>query len=178
LKNNIPGDFIEAGVWRGGATIFMRGVLKANNQAIRKVWVADSFEGLPKPDAKNYPADHGLDMSILSELSVSQETVRQNFQRFGLLDDRVLFLKGFFKDSLPNAPIDQLAVLRIDADMYESTLQALTYLYPKLSPGGWVIIDDYRNIKPCTEATDFYRQKNKISGKIRDIDGIAVFWQK
>ena len=177
IKNNVPGDFIEAGAWRGGATIFMRAVLKANGETTRKVWVADSFEGLPPPDPKNYPADK--EMKLYKEpLAVSEEQVKQNFERFGLLDSQVIFLKGFFKNSLPKAPIDKLAVLRIDADLYESTLEALTYLYPKLSRGGYVIIDDYNTIDPCHAATDFYRTQNSIQGKILGIDESGVYWQK
>jgi hypothetical protein len=180
LEKQIPGDFIEAGAWRGGATIFMRAILKVSNETTRKVWVADSFEGLPSPDPQRYPADAQSDLHKFDVLAVSDETVRGNFQRFGLLDQQVVFLKGWFKDTLPNAPIKDLAVLRIDADLYESTFQALSYLYPKLSNGGYVIIDDYYVIEGCRKATDFYRQTKHINDKFSKVGGHygGIYWRK
>ena len=121
LEDEIPGDLIETGVWRGGSTILMRAILAANGITDRTVWVADSFEGLPVPDGEAYPADEGVDFSGFKQLAVSVEEVRANFERYGLLDDQVRFLKGWFKDTLAQAPIDQLAVLRLDGDLYQST---------------------------------------------------------
>lgn len=169
----IPGDVLEAGVWRGGMTIFMRAVLKARRDSSRRVWVVDSFAGLPNPDAN---ADSfgwkGGDMAV------SLDEVKSNFMRYGLLDDQVTFLKGFFSDSLPNAPVSALSVLRVDADLYESTLDVLNSLYPKLTPGGYAIFDDYQNLKDCRRAVDQYRQANGISDPISKIDSRAVFWRR
>jgi hypothetical protein len=177
IKERIPGDVIETGVWRGGATIFMRAVLKAYDITDRKVWVADSFEGLPKPDTDKYPADTGDIHYTYDELCVSIDEVRANFDAYGLLDEQVCFLKGWFRDTLPRAPIDRLAVLRLDGDMYESTMVALGSLYPKLSPGGFVIVDDYC-IKSCAKAVDDYRTENAIDDEIKVIDGSGVFWRR
>jgi hypothetical protein len=94
IKNDVPGDTIETGVWRGGACIFMRAILKAYNDTSRKVWVADSFEGLPRPNIKKYPQDKGLDLSVCKELAISLDQVKDNFNAYGLLDDQVSFLKG------------------------------------------------------------------------------------
>lgn len=157
LADGIPGDLIETGVWRGGATILMRGVLKAHGVTDRRVWVADSFQGLPAPDTEQFPVDASWTKSA-GKLAVSQETVRDTFARYGLLDDQVCFLPGWFKDTLPNAPIERLAVMRLDGDLYASTLDALTYLYPKLSPGGFVIIDDYA-LDSCRQAVHDYRAR-------------------
>ncbi len=109
LTNEVPGDFIEAGVWRGGTTIFMRALLKVYGVTSRKVWVADSFDGLPIPKDK----DDGQDLSRVDYLKVSLEQVKANFQNVGLLDEQVEFLKGWFCDTLPNAKIDNLAILRL-----------------------------------------------------------------
>ena len=176
LTRGVAGDFIEAGAWRGGATIFMRAVLKVHNVTDRTVWVADSFEGLPPPNAKDFPADTGPSFSEFEALAVSKEIVEQNFQRFGLLDNQVRFLKGWFKDTLPG-PVSKLAVLRIDADMYESTIEVLESLYPRLSSGGYIIIDDYEILGPCTKAVDDYRNKHGIREEITHIEG-AGYWQK
>lgn len=177
LKNNVEGDFIETGVWRGGTCIFMRGTLEAYGDASRKVYVADSFEGLPKANPVKYPADEGDRHHTYTVLAVSKEEVENNFRRYGLLDDRVVFLKGWFKDTLPTAPIEQLAILRLDGDMYESTMDALTSLYPKLSKGGYCIVDDYA-LKGCQRAVDDFRRENDISSELRQVDWTGWYWVK
>jgi O-methyltransferase len=178
LRDGVPGDLVETGVWRGGATIFMRGVLIAYGVKDRTVWAADSFEGLPRPDAGRYPADKGSFLYMDSHLAVSLDQVKGNFRRYGLLDDQVRFLKGWFRDTLPNAPIDHIAVLRLDGDLYESTMDGLMHLYPRLSRGGYVIIDDYYSHETCRLAVTDYREVNGISESMVDIDSSALFWQK
>ena len=179
LAEDIPGDLVECGVWRGGACILMRAVLAAYGDETRCVWLADSFEGLPRPDAANYKADKGIRSDLAAGiLGVPEAEVRANFQRYGLLDDQVRFLPGWFKDTLHDAPIDRIAVLRLDGDLYESTIQALDALYPRLSPGGFCIIDDYHAMKPCEQAVTDYRAKHGVSGEIVEIDGTGVLWRK
>jgi O-methyltransferase len=177
IASGVPGDLIETGVWRGGAAIFMRAALKAYGVTDRLVWAADSFQGLPKPD-EAYPVDRGDAHWTFAELAVSLEQVQRNFERYGLLDDQVRFLAGWFKDTLPRAPIERLAVLRLDGDMYESTTVALTALYPKLSVGGYCIVDDYGYIASCRSAVEDYRRNHGISEPIRAIDWGGVFWQR
>ena len=177
LADGVPGDFIETGVWRGGACIFARAVWQAYGDSDRRVWVADSFAGLPPPDAAAYPADKGDKHHTYTNLAISVAEVRQNFERYGLLDDRVKFLEGWFKDTLPTAPIDKLAVLRLDGDMYESTIQAIEALYDKLSPGGFVIVDDYF-LPACAQAIHDFRAARGIGDPIVDIDGIGAFWRR
>lgn len=178
ILDGIPGDLIETGVWRGGVTILFRGVLDAYSDTDRKVWVADSFEGLPAPNADLYPADEGFDLSAIDALKIGVDTVKANFERYGLLDDQVQFLPGWFSDTLPTAPIDQLAVLRLDGDLYESTMDAITVLEPKVSPGGYVIVDDYGAFEPCRKAVDEYREANGITDPITTVDWTGVWWQK
>lgn len=173
----IAGDFIETGVWRGGGTVFMRGFLAAHNIRDRKVWVADSFEGLPKPTRTE---DQGWDLSKEKwpSLAVGLEEVKELFERYDLLDDRVVFLKGWFRDTLPQAPIGDLAVLRLDGDLYESTLDALNALYDKVQPGGFVIIDDYKALAPCEKAVEDFRATRSIQAPMTFIDSMATFWRK
>ncbi len=178
IRERTPGDLIETGAWRGGACILMRAALEAFGDFERRVFVADSFEGLPAPDAKAYPADHGDKHHTFEELSVSLDEVKANFAKYELLDDRVVFLKGWFKDTLPAAPIERLAVLRLDGDMYESTMEALTALYDKVSAGGFVIVDDYGCIEGCRRAVHDFRDAHGIADKIVDIDGWGVYWRK
>jgi O-methyltransferase len=181
LIDEVPGDLLEAGVWRGGAAILMRGVLAAHGDTSRTVWLADSFAGLPTPDAVAFPADAGIDMSAgagFSELVVPVEKVRANFARYGLLDEQVCFLEGWFRDTLPSAPIKQLAVLRLDGDLYESTWIALESLYPKVSRGGYVIIDDYGAMPVCRQAVDEYRRQERIREPLREIDWTGFYWRR
>lgn len=129
LQDDVPGDLIETGVWRGGACIFMRGVLAAYADPSRRVWVADSFRGLPPPNADRYPADRGAALHRCDALAIPRARVEANFAAYGLLGARVRFLEGWFADTLPTAPIDRLALLRLDGDMYASTMQVLDALY-------------------------------------------------
>ncbi len=177
IEKKIPGDIIETGVWRGGASIFMRGILKAYKVTDKKVWLADSFEGLPAPDEK-YVHDKGDIHHTISELAVSMDQVKNNFEKYNLLDDQVMFLKGWFKDSLPTAPIEKLSILRLDGDLYESTMDAIKNLYPKLSVGGYIIVDDYGAFEGCKIATEEYRKLHNITETIVNIDNTGVYWQK
>ncbi len=178
LTNNIPGDCIETGVWRGGSTILMRAILKAYGDLNRKVWVADSFAGLPPPNPEKYPDDLGLDLSRMSYLAVSLEQVKSNFRKYDLLDNQVIFLEGLFSETLPTAPIEHIALLRLDGDYYESTMDTLSNLYPKLSVGGFVIIDDFGAIGACAKAVHDYRRIHNIEEPIKEIDFTGVFWKK
>jgi len=178
MGEGIEGDFIETGVWRGGACIFMRGLLCAYNDEKRKVYVADSFQGLPPPDAKKYPADFGDAHYKEDYLRVSLETVQENFSKFNLLDDQVVFKKGFFKDTIQDGGgIDKLALLRLDGDMYESTIQVLEGLYDKLSIGGYIIIDDFA-LSGAKKAVEDFRAMRNINEPIQTIDFTGVFWKK
>ena len=178
LERNVPGDLIETGVWRGGSCILMRAILLAYGDAHRKVWVADSFAGLPPGNESLYPADAGSEFHRYAELSVSLEEVKQNFADYGLLDDQVTFLKGWFRDTLPTAPIDRLALIRLDGDMYESTIDALKALYPRVSHKGYIIIDDYHVVPACKQAVHDYCSSIGITPQLCEIDGVGVYWKK
>jgi len=178
LRERIAGDFIETGVWRGGASIFTRGVLKAHGVTDRVVWVADSFEGLPPPDPVRYPKESLVEFYRHEALAVSLEEVRSNFARYGLLDEQVRFLKGWFRDTLPTAPVERLAIARLDGDLYESTMDALVALYPKVSPGGFIIIDDYNAVEVCNEAVHDFLKDQGIGKPLTAIPGGGAFWRK
>ena len=180
IEEGVAGDYIEAGAHRGGAVIFMRAFLAVMRVPRRRVWVADSFEGIPKtrkPAGRKDIVDEWSD-----RWEVGLDVVRDNFMRYGLLDARVRFLKGFFIDTLPAAPIKRIAIMRLDSDSYESTMDALTHLYPKLSPGGYVIVDDH-HLSGCVQAVLDYRKEKGITAPIRGVFRSAghtaeeVFWQ-
>ena len=181
IADKVPGDLVEAGVWRGGAAIFMRAVLAAHGLSDRSVWLADSFQGLPAPNAEMYPGDEGLDFTQFPELAVGVEQVKANFARYGLLDEQVRFLVGWFKDTLPVAPIEKVAVARLDGDLYESTIDAIAALYPKLSVGGYLIVDDYDDpgfSSACKQAIDDYRAAHGITEPIEKVDWTGAYWRR
>ncbi|MEK7017673.1 TylF/MycF family methyltransferase [Bacillus sp. FSL R9-9410] len=177
VRENIEGDFIETGVWRGGSCIFMNGFLQANNITDRNVWVADSFEGLPTPNLEQYPRDFGDYLHSFDYLRVSLEQVQENFRKYDLLNDQVKFLKGWFKDTLPSAPIEKIAIARLDGDMYESTMDGLVNLYDKVSTGGYIIIDDY-GLPACADAVTDFRNQRNLKAPITKIDVFGVYWRK
>ena len=185
LADAVPGDCIETGVWRGGGCIYMRAALNIYGGAERTVWVADSFEGMPKPDSERHPEEAAFFESPMMQqmyrrFEASLEEVKENFAAHGMLSDKVRFLKGWFKDILPSAPIDRLAVLRLDGDYYDSTMDVLTALYDKLSPGGFVIVDDYgeEGWANCRGATDDFRRTKGIASPLQRVDSKCVFWRK
>ncbi|MEZ4553687.1 MAG: TylF/MycF/NovP-related O-methyltransferase [Dehalococcoidia bacterium] len=233
IEQDIPGDFVETGVARGGAAIFMRAVLRAHGVTDRRVIACDTFEGFPEPPSgavqrgvarvvlkgvslltrvpsrrwqmalyrwiearqRSFPpsvdpspeiidtwmgmirfyADHP---SFFEKDQYSLRAVRSHFARYGLLDSQVLFLQGFFADTLPRTPIDSIAVLRLDGDTYESTRSVLDLLYDKVSPGGYVIIDDYLTFSDCKRAVDGFRSERGIMDAIVEIDECGVYWKK
>jgi O-methyltransferase len=177
IIDKVPGDLIEAGVWRGGVAIFMRAILEAYNESDRIVYAADSFEGLPPPDETAFPADAGSRLHTADVLAVSRHEVARNFDLYGLLDDQVRFLEGWFRDTLPTVRDRTWAVVRLDGDMYESTMDALTNLYPGLAVGGYLIVDDYE-YEPCKKAVEEYRAANGITDPVVPIDWLGAFWRR
>ncbi|MEM7409481.1 MAG: TylF/MycF/NovP-related O-methyltransferase [Myxococcota bacterium] len=177
LAEDVPGDLVETGVWRGGACVFMRGVLAAHGVSDRRVMLADSFAGLPPPDPERYPADAGDRHHQKRFLAVTEAEVEANFRAFDLWDDQVVLVPGWFADTLPRFPSERIAVLRLDGDLYQSTREALEHLYPRLSVGGWCIVDDY-GLAPCARAVDDYRREHGIEEPLEKIDWTGVAWRR
>lgn len=231
VAENIPGDFIEAGCWRGGAIIFMKACLQVYEKPKpqieeRQIWCADLFpesnefvtsywkvlllklfinyHHLFSKKVKNwvinnfmeaFPREEYSDSTIqklfalakmmpwvkkTNLIDTSVEDFKESLRRYNLLDDRIKFLPGWFKDTLPTAEkqIKQLAILRADADFYQSTREILESLYHKLSIGGFCIIDDYGAFDECKCAVDEFREQNNILDEMISIDGIAYYWKR
>jgi O-methyltransferase len=177
LREQVPGDFVETGIWRGGACIMMAAVLAAHECSSRKVWGFDSFQGLPPPNEAEYPRDRGDRPFQFPELAVSLEEVTDNFRRVGLLSNQVRLVKGWFKDTVPAAPIEGIAILRLDGDLYESTIQVLDGFYARLSTGGFCIVDDYGAMPSCRAAVEDFRRDHGVKETVVDIDGKGVLWR-
>jgi O-methyltransferase len=172
VRDGVEGDVIEAGAWRGGASILMRATLDSLGARERTVFVADSFQGFPRAD------DLG-DLNAIDFLAVPLEEVQESFARFGL-GDGVQFVPGFFEESLPALAGHRWAVVRLDGDTYEATRSALDALYPGLAVGGYVVVDDY-GVMDDTEArraVDEFRARHGISEPLEEIDWTAVRWRR
>jgi hypothetical protein len=178
LSEGVPGDYIETGVWRGGACILVRAILAARGVTDRRVFVADSFEGLPRPNAKQYPADRASKLFSFGELAISEDEVRRNFAAYGLEDEQVVFVKGWFKDSLPKLKEQRFALIRLDGDLYESTMDALDNLYDRLSAGGYVVVDDYGVMQGCRRAVHDFLAGRGLTPEIVATDASEVWWRK
>lgn len=177
FEDGVPGDFLEAGVCQGGASILLRALQVVYGQPNRRTWLADSFEGLPTP---THEADTNYDFSETKQpwLAFSRAAVEDNFRTYDLLSAEVVFLSGWFRDTLASAPVSELAILRLDADLYDSTREALVALYDRVSPGGFIVIDDYDAFAPCRRAVQEFRGERGITEGIRHIDRMAVYWRK
>jgi hypothetical protein len=157
--------------------ILMRAILDAYGVSDRTVFAADSFCGLPPPDEERYPADSGSRLHTAKALSISRKEVEINFRLYGLLDEQVQFLEGWFRDTLPTVADRTWSVVRLDGDLYESTMDALTNLYPNLAVGGFLIVDDYGH-GPCRQAVTDFREANGIEEPIQQIDWLGAFWRR
>jgi O-methyltransferase len=177
LAEGISGDLLEAGVWKGGAAILMKAMLKERGVLDRRVWIADSFEGLPPPNPK-YPLDAHDTHHLMPELAVPRYVVEENFRKFGLLDENVIFIEGWFSETLDSCGAENLALLRLDGDMYESTLTTLNALYDRVQRGGYVIVDDYGYITSCRQAVHDFLELRQLQPKIKKIDWTGVYWRK
>lgn len=177
-KRNIGGDFVECGVWRGGASIYAKAVMDTHAMH-RHVVLVDSFDGLPPASSKH---DHNQWVKM-DFLKVSQEQVQSHFKSFNLLDESVEFFKGYFNVSTPQlasslkARSRRIALLRLDGDMYESTMDILFNLYEFVPVGGFLVVDDYRIIEAQKAVHDFLRLHDSDSDPT-EIDQASAYFMK
>jgi O-methyltransferase len=173
VQDSVPGDLIEAGAWRGGASIMMRAVLDSLGCTDRTVVVADSFQGFPELDAAE---SDGVDYSY-EFFSAPLDEVKKNFARFGY-EQGLDFIPGFFEDTLPRLTDRTWALVRLDGDSYSATQVGLRSLYPRLSPGGYIVIDDYNVVEGCRRAVDHFRREYGITEPIEEVDWMSVRWRR
>jgi len=176
IEKGVPGDFVECGAWRGGVGVLMRAVMKSLGADDRRIWLCDSLQGLPKSDIEYEVKLFGPE---LDWVSVSLDEVRRSFTDYGLFDECVQIVPGWFSDTLYKMPVEAIAILRLDADYYCSTMESLAVLYDKVSSGGIVIIDDYYSVGTCAEAiSTFFEARGMAEPAMQDIDKDGVFWRK
>ena len=175
VAEGVEGDLVEAGSWRGGASILMRATLDSLGADERTVWVADSFEGFPVADAPELR--QGDEMHGLEFLSIPLEKVMGYFARFGC-ENGIRFVPGFFQETMPQLRGRRWSIVRLDGDTYEATWVTLETLYPGLSAGGHLIVDDYGALEVCRHAVDDFRRERGITEPLEEVDWTAVRWRK
>ncbi len=171
VANSIEGDFVECGVWRGGSSMAMARTLNDLGCNDRKLWLYDTFQGMTDPTANDVdcfgnPADQLLNQDQSDRLAsesiwcqASLNDVKQNLAKVSYPSENFRLVVGKVEDTIPQQVPESIAVLRLDTDWFESTWHELIHLYPRLKPGGVLIIDDYGHWQGCREAVDQYMAK-------------------
>ncbi len=177
VRDQVPGDLIEAGSWRGGASILTRATLDSLGADDRTLWVADSFQGFPPAEAEGDGYDLRVDLAGVDFLAAPLDEVKQSFARFGV-SDGVAFVPGFFEDTLPTMKGRRWSMVRLDGDTYEATWLSLEILYPGLQEGGFLIVDDYLQIEPCRKAVDEFRRAHGINEPLEEVDWSGARWRR
>lgn len=181
LKNNIKGAFVECGVWRGGSSMLIAQMLKNRNITDRNLYLFDTFEGMSEPthndlDIRGVKAatllrDHENNKEESVWCLAELKDVQNNMRLTAFPEENVTFIKGKVEDTIPeNLPKENIALLRLDTDWYESTKHELNYLYPQLEQRGVLVIDDYGHWEGCRKAVDEYFQENNIHLLLHRID--------
>lgn len=171
VRHRIPGDFVECGVWRGGMTMLAAMAFRYFGDTSRTLWLYDTFDGHPEP--------HGIDCQ-LEQGGVKRtwenwhskglkwgyggtlEDVRKNISQVDYPQDQFIFIEGMVEDTIPDTIPDRISILRLDTDFYYSTRHEFEYLYPRLSVGGVLIVDDYGSYEGSRKATDEYMEENNL----------------
>jgi hypothetical protein len=177
VADGVPGDVVDCGVWRGGSAIMLLAALHVHGDGSRAVWLADTFAGDPDPDPGTFPDDAAA-VGSPRRAGVPRKEVEAAFARLGLDTARLRFVEGAFRDTLPVAPVGQVALLHLDAPLYEATFVALESLYPKVVPGGFVVVDDYGSNETCRRAVDEFRADHGVAEPLARVDWTAVAWRR
>lgn len=179
VKNQIPGDIAECGVWNGGSMLLAAMALIHFGDNSRKIYLYDTFAGMPKPDDVDRRWDGAsaldtwqsyTDAGKLWGYGGTVDMVRKVMSASNYPQDRLIFVQGMVEDTIPATMAPQLSLLRLDTDLYQSTYHELVHLYPTLSPGGIMIIDDYGFYQGSRKATDQYIAENKLKVFLNRVD--------
>lgn len=172
ISNNIPGAIVEAGVWKGGACIFANAVLNELGEK-RNIYVCDIFDGtFPKPLQE---CDEWTEKNDFSPLSITLKDVKKNFTQFGLLNDNLIFKEGWFSETLPSIT-EPVAILRIDGDTYQSTMDTLL-LEKNIPSGGFIIMDDWAIASSRQAFLDYFKGQ-VTEADVIPVDSLSVYWKK
>lgn len=178
--NNIAGDFVECGVWKGGSSAAIANTLMHLNVTDRRLWMYDTFEGMSQPtqsdiDFQGHTADQLLQQQDIAESASVWcrspiDEVKSTMEATGYPMSHIKFVQGRVEETLLQHSPSNVSLLRLDTDWYESTKCELEVLFPRLSAGGTLIIDDYGHWQGCRKAVDEYFAANNIAMLLNRID--------
>jgi len=182
IRLDIPGDFVECGVWRGGSSMLVALSLVEFNEMNRKIYLYDTFKGMSKPSSRDFRV---VDRSLLAGKKWEQKKakgynkwcfsplseVKKNMTLTGYPQDKLIFIKGEVEKTIPNTIPKKIAILRLDTDWYESTKHELIHLFPRVSENGVIIIDDYGYWAGSKKAVDEYFTDKSIPMNMIDDSG-------
>jgi len=180
VENNIPGDIVECGVWRGGSIMAVLKVLQQLKSSDRHIYLYDTFEGMSEPTADDVAIDGNTAKQLLQQNKKTEqdlvwaysaiEVVENNIKPLGYDPSRIHFVKGKVEDTIPGTIPEKISLLRLDTDWYESTKHELEHLFPRLSKGGILILDDYGHWQGAKKAADEYFSNNNINIFLSRVD--------
>lgn len=180
VKAGIPGSIVECGVWRGGSMMAAAKTLLRCGCNDREIYLFDTYEGMPAPSVKDISVTGASASDEFNRRKISEdasewclatvEDVERNLLQTGYPPEMLRFVKGKVEDTIPMSSLDTIALLRLDTDWYESTLHELRHLYPRLAPGGILILDDYGHWQGARKATDEFLAENGVTLLLNRID--------
>lgn len=176
----VPGDIVSVGVWKGGSALYLQGINVMLNQH-RRLWLNDTFNGFVVESLKHPKDLAALDLfkDMLAPHFPTPKGIEQLFRSQGLWTDQIHILEGPVEIELPKAAINEIAFLHIDVDFYEPTYAALENAYSKVSKGGWIVIDDYGvDMFDCRQAVDDFRAKHQITAPLQMLSDYIGYWKK
>jgi len=179
IKNEIPGDIVECGVWKGGSMMLCALAFMKMNDTRRKIYLYDTYQGMTEPTHHDIGAKNNIEAKYKYNLLKKEnkkwayaplKEVKYNLYSTGYPKNNLIFIKGKVEATIPSVMPDTISILRLDTDWFDSTYHELIYLYPKLSLNGILILDDYGHWKGAKKATDKYFQENNINILLNRID--------
>lgn len=180
VENRIPGDIVECGVWKGGSMMAVAQVLTSLGETERHLYLFDTFEGMTAPSSEDVAADGRSAQALMASSDPADprsvwcvaplEGVKAALAGTGYDFARMHFVKGRVEDTVPGQAPDRIALLRLDTDWYESTRHELEHLYPRLAPGGVLVLDDYGHWQGARKAVDEYIRTHRLPLFLHRID--------
>lgn len=181
VANDIPGDFVECGVWRGGSSMAAAMAFRELGDVSRELFLYDTYEGMSAPTDEDVDIAGRSAESKFSERQLTEDSsewcrsplddVRNNLASTGYPEEKVHFVKGKVQDTIAGEmPVGPIAILRLDTDWYESTRHELTHLYPRLVTRGVLILDDYGYWQGARKAVDEYFAAHAIRPLMGRVD--------
>lgn len=179
INNNIPGDIVECGVWRGGSSMVCALTMIKMQSTDKKIYMYDTYSGMSEPTEKDVDFEGNPSINKWKKMErdehnkwdyASLKEVKNNMRKTNYPDEKIIYIKGKVENTIPEKIPEKISILRLDTDWYESTYHELIHLFPRLSKNGVLIIDDYGHWQGSKEAVDNYIEENKVKILLNRVD--------